>query len=209
MTERPLRLMVYDRTCARRFLPGLTTAWRAGALLYRGLGRLDATFGAASWDEALAWLATYEPSRAIGEIQYWGHGNWGCVKIDRERLDRAALSVGHPLHARLCAVRERLAPGDALVWLRTCESFGARAGLDFAARLADFTGARVAGHTFVIDAVQSGLHGLCPGHAPDWSAEEGLLEGTPDAPARARRSSPTAPRTITCFDGEVPSDWFA
>jgi hypothetical protein len=202
--------MVYDRTCVgRRVLPGLSAAWRTGAVLYRALGRLDATFGAASWDEALDWIARHDPTRPIEEIQYWGHGKWGCVKIDREGLDREAFAPSHPLHPKLVAVRERLVPdGRALVWLRTCEAFGAQVGLDFAARLADFTGARVAGHTFVIDAFQSGLHGLSPGHAPAWSPIEGLLEGTPEAPKRARRSSPVAPRTITCFDGAVPEGWF-
>ncbi len=201
--------MVYDRTCATRGV-GLSTAWFSGALLYRGLRRLDATFGAASWDEALWWLATYERSRPIAEIQYWGHGRWGQVLVAEDSFDRRMLSPGHPRHARLLAVRDRLLPdAGSLFWLRTCEAFGARAGVDFAARLADTLGARVAGHTFVIGAVQSGLRALSPGHAPTWSPEEGIAEGTAEEPVRAHGSRPWRPRTITCLSNEVPSGWLA
>jgi hypothetical protein len=200
-TARPLRLIVWDRTA-----PGLRHAWRLGARLQAGIGRVDGAFPAATWDEALAWLA--RAREAIGEIQYWGHGRWGRALIGAEALDASALRPDHRLSARLDAVRERLAP-DALVWFRTCEAFGASAGHDFAVRIADRLGARVAGHTFVIGAVQSGLHGLLPGHAPDWPADEGLAEGTPTAPVRAQRSAPGRPRTITCFDGRVPPAWFA
>lgn len=203
-----LRLLVFDRTCTGRPL-GLTSAWRTGSVLYRALGRIDAAYGASRWDEALEWLGRVEASRPIEEIQYWGHGRWGRVLIAADALDAASLAPGHPLEARLDAVRERLVPdGGALVWLRTCEAFGAAAGLDFAARLADRLGARVAGHTHVIGALQSGLHGLLPGRRPHWSAVEGLAEGTAEAPVRAMGSSPRRPNTITCFDGAVPPDWF-
>ena len=125
-------------------------------------------------------------------------------------LDARALAPGHRLEPRIAAVRERLVPGgEALLWLRTCEAFGATAGLDFATRLADGLGARVAGHTFIIGAIQSGLHGLRPGHRPDWSAEEGIAKGTADAPLRAHGSGLRRPRTVTCFSGEVPPEWFA
>jgi len=209
---RDLRLMVYDRTCVGR-LVGLSTAWRAGSSLYRALGRLDATFGAASWEEALEWLAQHEASLPIREIQYWGHGRWGRVMVDAEALDAAALRSG-PLVARLEAVRERLVAreeGDRTpcLWLRTCEAFGADVGHDFARRLADFFRAPVAGHTHVIGAVQSGLHGLLPGHAPDWPAEEGISDGTAAKPRQAHGSGIGRPNTITCFDNAVPPDWFA
>jgi len=209
MRRGPLRLTVFDRTCrGRPALPGLTTAWRWGTVLYRALGRVDAAFGASSWDEALDWLATFERERPIAEIQYWGHGKWGQVRVREDVLDARALHPGHRLNAKIQAVRERLDPG-ALVWLRTCEAFGAAAGHDFAQRLADGLGVRVAGHTFIIGAIQSGLHGLRPGSRPDWPADEGLAEGTPEEPLCAHGSSAARPRTITCFDGVVPDDWFA
>jgi hypothetical protein len=205
-----LRLMVYDRTCVGARAPvGLSTAWGAGSVLYRGLGRLDGTFGATSWDDALGWLARFESSRPIAEIQYWGHGQWGRALVDRDVLDARALAPGHRLEPRIAAVRERLLPGgEALFWLRTCEAFGATAGHDFARRLADGLGARVAGHTFVIGAIQSGLRGLLPGHVPDWSPSEGIAEGSPDKPLRAHGSGIGKPRTITCLRSDVPPDWF-
>jgi len=70
-------------------------------------------------------------------------------------------------------------------------------------------GARVAGHTFIIGAIQSGLHGLRPGGKPDWSAEEGIAEGPATAPVRAHESGIFEPHTITCFKGEVPEKWFS
>jgi hypothetical protein len=198
------RLLVYDRTCARPI--GLSTAWWAGAGIYRGLGRIDDARGVSTWEEALGWLG--ERDGPIAEVQYWGHGKWGAALIDRDPLDARALAAGHRLHRGIEALRERLVPG-ALVWFRTCETFGAARGLDFARRLAEHLGVRVAGHTFIIGVHQSGLHGLLPDAVPDWSPSEGLAEGTPDEPRRARWSSPLAPRTITCFSAEVPAAWFS
>lgn len=200
-----MRLLVYDRTCVRT-RGHLSPVWAAGSALYRGLGRIDAARGVASWDEAFAWLAARPDP--IDELQYWGHGKWGAAFVERDVLDAGALVAGHPHHAGLAALRDRLAPG-ALVWFRTCETFGARPGIDFAERLADFLGARVAGHTFVIGFHQSGLHGLAPGIRADWSAEEGLAAGTADEPQRAKRSTPWAPRTITALARRVPAAWFA
>src|SRR5437016_566767 len=125
--------------------------------MYRALGRLDAAMGSASWEHAFGWIE--DQRDAIDELQFWGHGKWGCALIARDALDARALSNAHAMHRRLEALRERLAP-NALVWFRTCETFGAARGIDFARRLSDFLGARVAGHTFVIGFHQSGLHGL-------------------------------------------------
>lgn len=208
MSSAPLRLMVYDRTCVKRHGFGLSSAWSAGATLYRGLGRFDATRGVGSWDEAVAWLAGFEASRPIEEIQYWGHGRWGRVLVGSDVLDVSALRQGHALYPSLCAVRERLVARErGLIWLRTCEAFGARVGIDFAQSLADFFGVNVAGHTFIIGAIQSGLRALAPGCRPTWSAVEGLAEGTGERPKRALWSAPRHPRTITCLENEVPRAW--
>jgi hypothetical protein len=197
----PRRLVLFDRTQG-----ALTRAWAAGRHLYRGLGRLDGAIGAASWAEALD--GALDGNEAIAELQFWGHGKWGAALFDRDVLDASALRRAHPLHDRLVALRACLAPG-ALVWLRCCESFGAARGHDLARRLADFLGARVAGHTFVIGFHQSGLHGLAPGASPDWPADEGLAEGTADAPVRALPSRPWRPHTVTCLARAVPAAWFA
>lgn len=193
------RLLVFDRTETG----ALASAWAMGAKLYRGVGRIDEARGVASWDEALDWLASQHVP--ISQIQYWGHGKWGSARVNDDVLDATALQSSRK--AKLEAIRERLAP-DALVWFRTCETFGARRGIDFAERLADFFGCRVAGHTYIIAFHQSGLHGLAPGMRADWSPEEGLEEGTPDAPVRAKWSKPWAPRTITCLGSRIPDEWF-
>lgn len=198
-----LRLVVYDATQKRRRPVALGLSWHYGSYLYRGLGRVDASHGAESFADALAWLGRHEASRPIAELQFWGHGKWGRIFIDREPLDRSVLEPSHQHHAAFERLRERLTPG-ALLWFRTCETLGAQPGHDFARSLCDATGARVAGHTFVIGFFQSGLHCLRPGQRPHWSTSEGLARGTPQQPEAALSSSPQAPNTITCLDGAVP-----
>src|SRR5690606_32926629 len=103
--------------------------------------------------------------RPVRELPFWGHGMWGDARVDRETFDERSLLAGSPLHARLKALRSLLAQ-DALIWFRTCETFGAVRGQHFACALSEFMGRRVAGHTYVIDAWQSGLHALDPGARP-------------------------------------------
>jgi len=203
---RPLRLMVFDRTCrGRGWLPGLTASWQVGATLYRALQRLDASRGVSSWEEALEWLASYQPGAQVSEIQFWGHGQWGCARVAGQALDRSALAESHPLHKRLVAVRKRLLPSESLWWFRTCETFGAAEGQAFARDWTRFLGCRAAGHTYVIGPWQSGLHSLRPGEEPTWSLDEGVVfESSGKRRATARFSGPTAPNTITCFEGAVP-----
>lgn len=197
-----MRLVLYDRTCTSG-KRGLSPVWAAGTKLYRGLRRIDAAHGVASWSEAFGILAAQrEPIR---EIQYWGHGKWGSALIDTEVFDAAAIATHRPA---LEAIRERLTP-DALLWFRTCETFGAQAGHDFSQRLSDTLGARVAGHTYIVAFQQSGLHGLEPGMRPDWPLDEGLLEGTPDEPRRAKWSRPWSPNTVTALTRAVPRAWFS
>ena len=205
-----LRLLVYDATCrGRRALPGLSHAWQSGATLYRGLGRIDAAFGATSWAEALDWLATVRAGEPIEEIQYWGHGKWGRALVADDALDAAALEPDHPLHVSLSLVRARLTGRDALWWWRTCETFGACAGHAFARAWTSFLGCRAAGHTYVIGFWQSGLHVLVPDAEPFWPLDEGLASGTPDAPIEARWSRPWYPRTVSCLAGRIPVSFMA
>ncbi len=204
-----LRLMVYDRNCrGRRARPGLSHAWWAGAKLYRSLGRLDAHCGVDSWEEALEFLAEYRSDLPLAEVQYWGHGKWGGARVQSQHLDRSALQPDSPLYGRLKAVANRMLPdGAGLWWFRTCETFGARPGHDFAAHMADVLEARVAGHTYIIGHIQSGLHTVRPGQTPDWPVEEGVREGSPDAPLRAYWSRWRAPNTITCLRGTIPNGY--
>jgi hypothetical protein len=207
MTERKaLKLIVYDRTCRGPAGLGLSTAWRGGTRLYGALGRSDGSFGAASFSEALAWVASYRTEHPIAELQYWGHGKWGRVFVAGESLDERAFSSGQAHHTALERVRARLT-ANALVWFRTCETLGADSGHRFARRCADFFGCAVAGHTFVIGYWQSGLHRLAPGNTPHWSATEGLREGSAAAPRRAASSRPGRPQTISCLSSHVPATW--
>lgn len=198
-----LRLLVYDATQQTRPPRALGYSWRYGTLLYRMLGRHDGACGARSFAEAFDWLGSYRADQPISELQFWGHGKWGRFLIDGQSLGRELLQPGHEHHAGFQRFRERLRP-DALIWFRTCETLGARPGHDFAAALGDATGARVAGHTYVIGFFQSGLHCLRPGTAPHWSLAEGLTRGSVDAPEAALTSSPSEPNTITCLDGQIP-----
>ena len=231
--SRPLRLMIYDNTCtgdfpkpgasgrdrwigdrvmrrAGRLLegapwPGLTHSWQLGGLLYRGLGRFDDWRGFSDWGSALGWLASYRGANQIGEIQFWGHGKWGCAKIDRESLDIESLDPAHAHHDALTAIRERMRGVEQpLWWFRTCETFGAHSGHAFAQAWTGFFNCRAAGHTYVIGPYQSGLHSLVAGQVPNWSVEEGLIEGTPEEPHSAKWSTRREPNTITCLQGTIP-----
>lgn len=204
-----LRLLVFDRTCrGRPLLPGLSHAWGAGAALYRMFGRLDATRGVESWEEALDFIASHRRDEPLAEVQFWGHGKWGSARVGTQKLDIRALRRHDALYPGLCAVQKRFAThGDGLWWFRTCETLGARPGHELARDLADHLGARVAGHTFIIGHVQSGLHSLQPGHTPSWPDDEGLREGTPTAPKRAWWSRWGRPNTITCWHGRIPAGY--
>ncbi|MHB8876627.1 MAG: hypothetical protein ACYC8T_23270 [Myxococcaceae bacterium] len=196
-----LRLMVYDKT--RSAGRGLTLSWRVGGWLYGALDRFDGWTGAKSWDEALDWLASFRAPARIEEIQFWGHGNWGNVKLGGVPLDVRALEPSHRWHPRLAAIRSRLVPGGAaLWWFRTCETFGRAEGQAFAASWVRFFGCRAAGHTYVIGPLQSGLHVLAPGQTPAWPLDEGLPHG--GAVGRARRSMPGSPNTVSFLSGKIP-----
>jgi hypothetical protein len=185
---------------------GLSRAWSTGSRMYSLMGRSDGAHGARRFSDGLDWLSNFRASEPIAELQFWGHGKWGRIFIGKETLDRRALASGHEHHPALCRLRERLSP-DALVWFRTCETFGAIPGHDFARAWTDFFGCRAAGHTFVIGYWQSGLHLLRPGQAPPWTVEEGLIKGSPAHPGRAALSWPSRPNTITCLQGRVPEGW--
>jgi len=203
-----LRLLVYEgNPNAREML--LRSSWSLGARLFRAVHRIDASYAARSWRDALAWLTSYRGDEPIAEIQVWSHGKWGCSLFGDERLTERAFDRGSSLRDGLGALRSRmLGAAGSLVWFRTCETFGADAGHRFAERVAGELGARVAGHTYAIDVLQSGLHGLEPGDSPRWPTSEGLARGTPTSPEQALASSLTAPNTIHFLQREVPAAWF-
>jgi hypothetical protein len=200
------RVLVYDGV-PRKGERLLRMAWAVGARLYKRLGWIDAAHGAQSWQDALTWIANHDGS--IQEIQFWGHGKWGMVFIDNDVLAVSSLRDGHEHHPLLLKIAQKLTRGGtALVWFRTCETFGAAAGQAFAKELSTLLGARVAGHTHIIGILQSGLQGLAPGEEPHWAAEEGLAKGSAQNPKDAHTSSPSAPRTVHFLNGKFPEAWF-
>ena len=191
-----MRLLLFDTTDG-----GLSLIWRAGAWLYRALGRFDAAYGAATWGEGLRWLAGVMPDRQIVEIQYWGHGDTGCILMAHEPLSLTALQSEHPFYAALCAIRKRLTGSDALWWFRTCRTFQGEAGQAFAQAWSAFFGCRTAGYTRDIGLLQGGLHSLSPGQQPAWSVEEGTCK------TRFPQWITWAPHTILCFRSRLPEGW--
>lgn len=201
-----LRLLVYEGN-PKNGEKALRSSWAAGARLYRTLGRVDRFFGARNWIEALEWCAAH--GGPIAELQFWGHGRWGQALLGEDALSSASFTAPHAHRPGLDALRDRLLPnGESLVWFRTCETFGALRGIVFAKTLTRELKTRAAGHTYVIGALQSGLHGLRPGVAPHWSPAEGLARGTPDDPKSALPSSPTANNTVHFMTSAVPEAWF-
>ncbi len=218
----PLRLVVWDATdVAPLRVPrvirrddgtaegtgGLSRWWRLGAGLHRALYRAGATAPASSWEEALrfAIAASERADAPIAELQAWGHGGFGFMRMGESRLDREALGRASKLAPLLDALRARLAK-DALVWLRCCSALGAEAGRTFAPELAARLGARVAGHTSIIGEWLSGTHSVAPAESPRWSPEEGT-ERTREGAVVARVSSAGAPNTIFMLRRGLPRGW--
>lgn len=205
-----LKLVLYDDTCRTDigWGTGLTHTWIAGKMLYRARGVIDDAFGVTSWAQALEWLVARSGEQDIREVQYWGHGKWGRAFVGEESLDVSAFEPDHPLHDALMEVRDRMADQRALWWFRTCETIGGHAGQAFATAWTHHMRSRVAGHTTIIGPWQSGLHMLAPGTHPQWSPQEGIIEGTAEAPLKARWSTRTQPRTVSALRASVPSKWW-
>jgi hypothetical protein len=216
---KPLRLVVFDAT-DRGFLAGraraaadgtsarglgLSPIWRIGAQLFDGLGDFEAWSGAHTWASAIhfATRAAARLGRPIDELQFWGHGGFGFMRFANTALDRGALEPTSDLAPAVDALREALAP-DGLVWLRCCSAFGHVKGRDFAPRLAERLRARVAGHTHIIHALQSGTHSLAPGDSPSWSEGEGVhfVGGVAKG---ALTSQLAAPNTTTFLHPRLPA----
>lgn len=185
---------------------GLTHSWFAGGRLYRRFGAIDTFEGFKVWHKALEWAATVYPEQKIDHIQYWGHGSPGKVWLNKETL--TVDSFDGPYKDLLAEIRDRLTD-DAIIWFRTCATLGADRGRLFARRAADFFGCRIVAHTHNINFFHGGLHSLRPGQDPTWPREEGIDEGTPEAPKKMKSSGWwwSQPNTITCLNNEFPEAW--
>lgn len=177
-----------------------------GAALGRTLGRFDGVFFASDWESALNQLLRFREGEPLEELQVWSHGKWGEVRLGRDAFGLEELRSGSRRTALLRTLGKRFVQ-DGLLWLRCCETFGSIRGKCFARGLAETLGVRVAGHTFVIHAWQSGLHSIRPGAEPGWSDDEGILAGTPASPRAGRRSGPLERNTIAALQMRAPSGW--
>jgi hypothetical protein len=186
---------------------GLTVFWRLGAVMHLYGLHADGTLGATSWTEALRWAVAFARTRnaKLAELQCWGHGGFGFMRMGATRWDRESLASKSGLAPEIDALRDVLTD-DALVWLRCCSAFGAPAGRSFAPALADRLRARVAGHTFVIGVWQSGTHSLRPGERATWDEGEGI-ERTRAGAILPRNSTMTSPRTLACLRMALPRGW--
>jgi hypothetical protein len=217
----PLRLVVFDATDTRpvavprvergtdgtaRGTGGLTRFWKAGALIHRVVRYASATHGVTTWKEAFEWAVRESQVRGapIAELQAWGHGGWGYMGMGSTRLDAEALKSAElaPSIDALSKAMDR----SGLVWLRCCSAFGGE-GREFAPRLAERLGVRVAGHTFIIGVLQSGTHSLMPDERAGWSTAEGIERDPRSGLNCARLSSPGAPNTLSCFRLGLPRGW--
>lgn len=183
---------------------GLSHSWFVGGTAYRALRRIDAHAGFRLWHRALEWLASYHGDQKISEIQYWGHGSPGRVWMDGEYMGADVLDDVYT--DLMFKIKARLAP-NALIWFRTCATFGADPGRVFARHWADRLGCRIAGHTHNIGVWHSGLHTLAPNQAIQWPRGEGVAEGTPETPKRMLGSGLWKTRTISCLRSTIPSEW--
>ena len=156
-----------------------------------------------SWEDALAWLASQAERSVIDEIQYWGHGKWGCARIEGESLDEHSLKSGtrpsRPLRydPRVASLRFSVVVSQLRdLWRRCRPSLRS-----------------IVEQFFWLSHRRTHLHyrtstkwssSPATGEEPHWPREEGLAEGSPEAPIRAKWSHLSAPNTISCFHGSVP-----
>lgn len=182
-----LKVMVYDATDTVPDQLELADSWKLGGVLYKLVKQVDHIIAATSWAQAVKELNAIK--QPIEEIQFWGHGCPGKFFIAGKPLDDLVLE----------AITFKV---KNLVWFRSCGTFAGSRGHNFAKKIARKFQCQVAGHTFIIGPLQSGLHSLKPGKEPSWSIEEGL-----DGKGKMKNSSPWAPNTITCLHADVPKGW--
>jgi hypothetical protein len=209
------RLMIYDNTTLEDGWDGFTEdglgySWFAGGRLYRFMRWIDKSKGVGSWSEALDWLIAEGKKKPISMVQYWGHGSWGRVWIGKEALSYKIAEQPSEVHDKWEELQKYLAE-DAVIWFRTCQTFGGGSGHHFAKKFSTWMGCKVAAFTYNIGPFQSGLHSIGPGEEPSWSKTEGmeLIPGVDGADGRFKpiMGHFGAPNTVFCLKGSVPNGW--
>jgi len=202
--------MIYDNTTIKDGWngfgnDGLAYTWFAGGKMYRWFRWVDEVKGVTSWDEALDWILEQGKDAKISQIQYWGHGSWGNVWIGKTPLSKSTLTKDTPLRDKWTEVSKVLTD-DALIWFRTCSTFGNGKGHRFARAFTDFMDCKVAAHTHIIGPLQGGLHSLKPGQEIYWPEKEGVLKDENGRETSAWTKWKT-PNTIVCLRGDLPKEW--
>jgi hypothetical protein len=168
----------------------LKTSWFLGCWIQKLFGKVDAYFGASSWEEALAWLAGRPGT--LTSIQYWGHGSPGKVWLAQALLSPEKL---------ITILKPKVSPTSVL-WWRTCSTFGGIGGHEISKKLADGLNCIVAGHTRIIGPVQGGLHTRKPQTQPSWP----ITEGEPPKSWWPSHLS-WGPNSIFCLTTKIPDGW--
>ncbi len=187
-----MRVAVYDKNpggggLAQRLL---CFSWKLGCVLHWLLGRLDAYYGASSWEDAFQWLAS-QP-KPLRMVQYWGHGSPGSVWLAQMRVNES--DFGKLIPAINC---------DTVIWFRACSVFQGGAGYAFSKYLVDLLQCTVAGHTRTIGLFQSGLHTRRPNELPSWKVTEGDAGPAWLVGLGLRWGN----NTILCLRASIPHGW--
>jgi hypothetical protein len=202
--------MIYDNTTIEDGWNGfgsdaLAYTWFAGGRLYRWSRWLDKCNGVTSWENGLDWLIKEGRKEPISQIQYWGHGSWGKAWLGRSVISESTLNKSNKIRDRLEELKPLLT-SNALIWFRTCSTFGNKSGQGFAKEFTNYMDCRVAAHTHMIGWWQGGLHSLKPNQSVYWPSKEGVSVNSRGG-EKALWSSWRTPNTITCMSGAVPKGW--
>lgn len=187
-----MRVTVYDKNPGVGISQwGLKTSWLLGCWIQKLFGAVDEYYGAASWDEAMAWLAS-RPA-PIASIQYWGHGSPGVIW-----LAQMAMNIDKFIET----VKSKVVP-ESVIWWRVCSSFQGTRGHAFSKRLANELNCTIAGHTRLIGPMQGGLHTRKPNTEPSWPVTEAEL---PDSIWKSLGID-LGNNCILCTTTKVPKGW--
>lgn len=183
---------------------GLTHQWIVGGKLYRALRWVDKCKGASNWADALKWLTTVDPGEKIEQIQIWGHGSPGKSWMNNEPLSWKSFEGQHK--EMLQQIADRLTD-DAVIWFRNCSVFAGENGHKFAKAWSNNMNCKIAAHTYIISAWQSGLNTCCPGEEPSWPLTEGIAEGTPSHIKKLKTSTPWAEKSVFMLAADLPKGY--
>jgi len=186
-----MRVAIYDKNPGAGAAQwGLKLSWAIGCFLHKLFGKLDAYYGAESWDDAFSWLE--QRPGLLTSIQYWGHGSPGTVWLAGKSVDRAYFKK---LVGKI--------PPNGVLWFRTCSTFQGQAGYDISKYLTTLLNCTVAAHTRIIGVLQGGLHTRAPNQEPSWPLTEGEFPKSFWAGLGLKIGN----NTILCLRASIPKGW--